>query len=146
VGSRIQILVTLAHRTFHSGGESYLNLSYGIIVEKTVFVAYGQAQRLSDRFEVARNSNQRRMACISSVDLAVSFQNRVSSAPTEANGSDLSSSRNASNAFDERIDQRFRHSFPVLDQPRRQCRPNNRSSFRLIDQSKLLTSLEIWFH
>jgi hypothetical protein len=80
---------------------AYLDLAYSIIVEKTIFVTHSQAERLSDWLEIAGNSNQRRMACISGINFAVSCQDGISSTPTEAKGSDFSSSWNAPNSFDE---------------------------------------------
>jgi hypothetical protein len=119
-----------------------LDLADCIIVQKAVLISNGQTQRLANGVEITRNSDQRWVACVSSIDLSMRGQDSISSSPAESNSPDLSCAWNRAHIGYELVDEGLRDSFAVLDQPGWQSCSNGCSCLRLVDEGQLLSSFE----
>ena len=126
-------------------GHQVLYLAYCIVVQQTVLVSNRQTQWLGDWFEIARDSNQRWVACVGSIDLSVRGQDSIPSSPAESNSSNLSSAWDCAHVGDELVDEGLRDRFAVLNQPWWQSCSNSGSGFRLVDESLMLPCFERGF-
>lgn len=98
------------------------------LIQQRVPSPQRQTQRLTDRIEVSRYSDQTRMTghrrihpsnatSLTSLLLPMCLQDRISPAPAEPNGADLVRPGDHTHGVHESIDEGSRHAFAVLGQP-----------------------------
>ena len=107
-------------------GHELLDLVHLLVSEQAVRVTERKRCRNSESLKVARDGNERRVACVdgvnthalSTAEVLVSGQDGISATPAEANRSDLVGTGDHADLLDEALDQGASDTLAVLKQPR----------------------------